>query len=462
MKTLHAVFVGYAFAASVVTSGCSVIVDDAIRDRDAGGGRDAGDVNEFDGGGMDGSVAIISCVGMEDGTMCGGGRVCIEEACEISECGDGVVDPALGEECDDENDVPGDGCENDCDLTCEDASDCDDGRPCNGEETCGDDHVCVEGTPLPRGESCEQPSGAEGVCRDADCVPAACGNMVEDDGEECDDGNTTDGDGCNSDCTYSCENDADCDDGSVCTGTETCNVETHVCVAGTLLECDDGSPCTSNQCDDVMGCVYPLIDMDGDGYASQELGACGTDCNDNRDDIHPGAVELCGDALDSDCDGNINPPSIPFWYLDCDDDGYAPLGAVSQQSCSEPAPSACGGGWTTRVPVSGDRTTYDCRDTNALVRPNQTTFQTAVIPGASTSIDYDYNCDLVEERRWTLTGVSTTAACTGILRACNGLSGWTGTTAPACGGAASFSSCDYNVRTGCTRTRYASRTQSCR
>lgn len=455
MKTIQITSVVLAMCVlGALASGCSVLVDGAIRDRDAGGDGD------LDGGGG----GIISCAGLADGTMCGGGRVCIDEACEISECGDGVVDPALGEECDDANDVPGDGCEADCDFTCEDDSDCDDELPCTGVETCGGDHTCVAGTPLGSGASCEQPGGEDGVCRGTDCVPAGCGNNLVDAGEECDDGNPTDGDGCDADCTYSCESDAECDDGSVCTGTETCDVDNHVCLPGALLECDDGSACTSNECDDVMGCVYPLIDMDGDGYASIELGACGTDCNDVRDDVNPGAVELCGDALDSDCNGDVNPASTPFWYLDCDDDGYAVVGAVSQQSCTEPPPGACGGGWTTRVPISGDRSTYDCRDTNALVRPNQTTYQSAAIPGASSSIDFDYDCDVSEERRWTATGVSGTASCVsaGRLGFCIGGSGWQGTTVPACGAAAAFSGCEYDSRvSACVRKRYTARTQQC-
>lgn len=449
MKTFVAVLLISMLGA--LATGCSIVVDGALQDRDAGGT------------GMDGS--IVSCTGLADGTMCGGGRVCIDEACEASECGDGVVDPALGEECDDENDVAGDGCEDNCDFSCEDAADCDDGLPCNGPETCSAEHTCVEGTPPGDGSECTQPGGEAGVCRDADCVPAGCGNMLIADGEECDDGNTMDGDGCDSDCTFTCTEDAHCDDLSVCSGAETCDVASHLCVPGTPLMCDDGNVCTQNVCDAEMGCVYPLIDMDADGHASIDLGACGTDCNDMRADVNPDAVELCGDALDSDCNGDVNPTSTPFWYLDCDDDGYSVLGAASQQACMEPTPGACGGGWTTRVPVTGDSRTLDCVDGNRNVFPGQTTYYSTPISGVSTSRDYDYNCDGEETRRWTLTSVSTTASCTdSILRGfCIGSSGWTGTTAPACGASAGLSLCAYNTRAGeCVRTRYTSRAQECR
>ncbi len=39
-----------------------------------------------------------------------------------------------------------------------------------------------------------------GSCHDSVCLPASCGNFLVDSGEACDDGNTTDGDGCSADC----------------------------------------------------------------------------------------------------------------------------------------------------------------------------------------------------------------------------------------------------------------------
>lgn len=48
-------------------------------------------------------------------------------------------------------------------------------------------------------------------------------------------------------------------------------------------------------------------DRDGDGYVAQELG--GADCNDDDDAVHPDAVESCLDAVDSDCDGHLCPPT---------------------------------------------------------------------------------------------------------------------------------------------------------
>ncbi|MDO9137765.1 MAG: putative metal-binding motif-containing protein, partial [Lutibacter sp.] len=51
-----------------------------------------------------------------------------------------------------------------------------------------------------------------------------------------------------------------------------------------------------------------IIDADGDGYAAQN--ECnmlnGLDCDDTNPAINPGAVEICGDGKDNNCDGNTD------------------------------------------------------------------------------------------------------------------------------------------------------------
>jgi cysteine-rich repeat protein len=159
-------------------------------------------------------------------------------------CGDHIVND--GEQCDDGNNVNGDGCENNCTPTprCGDGivgntpgETCDppgspaggNGNTCRNNCTvCGDGHVdageqcddgngvntdgCRNDCTLPTcgdgivgntpGETCDPPgstAGASGnTCR-ADCT--VCGDNIVNDGEQCDDGNNVSGDGCENDCT---------------------------------------------------------------------------------------------------------------------------------------------------------------------------------------------------------------------------------------------------------------------
>lgn len=179
---------------------------------------------------------------LEEGEECDDGNLSNEDGCLAScrqaTCRDGYV-WAGTEECDDGNDEPGDGCEPDCTWTCESAADCDDGNACDGIDAC-EDHVCREGAPPGDGAACAQPGGDPGICVAGACVEAGCGNRFVEAGEECDDGNGESGDGCEPDCTWTCENDVDCDDHDACSGEETCSG--HVCQDGEDLA--DGATCT--------------------------------------------------------------------------------------------------------------------------------------------------------------------------------------------------------------------------
>jgi cysteine-rich repeat protein len=113
-----------------------------------------------------------------------------------------------GEECDDGNADPCDGCSAACELEfgCGDGSacgaeECDDGNgsSCDGcspsclVERCGDGILCAS---PPLGELCDD--GNTDPCDGCSpsCTPEVCGNGILDCGEECDDANPQDCDGC--------------------------------------------------------------------------------------------------------------------------------------------------------------------------------------------------------------------------------------------------------------------------
>ncbi|MCK5321103.1 DUF1565 domain-containing protein, partial [Candidatus Pacearchaeota archaeon] len=92
--------------------------------------------------------------------------------------------------------------------------------------------------------------------------------------------------------------------------------------------CSSGN-CCSGTCTEIT--LLNCTDSDGDGYNQSQSG-CGTaDCNDTNSLIYPGAIEVCGNGVDEDCDGSD---------LACDDGGTDDGGTSDGGSSS-------GGGGTT-------------------------------------------------------------------------------------------------------------------
>lgn len=74
-----------------------------------------------------------------------------------------------------------------------------------------------------------------------------------------------------------------------------CNDSNAAIYPGALEICGDGIDQDCNG-SDFTRCQD---DMDNDGYTEEQ-----GDCNDANANIHPGATEICGDGIDQDCNGS--------------------------------------------------------------------------------------------------------------------------------------------------------------
>lgn len=103
--------------------------------------------------------------------------------------------------------------------------------------------ICGDGEQHPS-EQCEDGNLTNGDGCDANCTPTGCGNGVSTAGEGCDDGNVLDGDCCSSTCQRdpagtTCTSDGNACTDDVCTASGYCNHPTN------SLPCDDGDACTT-------------------------------------------------------------------------------------------------------------------------------------------------------------------------------------------------------------------------
>ena len=172
----------------------------------AGGG--IGGAGGLAGGGEDGGSATGGAGGVASGGAGGGtgggagggtGGSTTPDAPAAASCGNGIVESP--EQCDDTNNIPGDGCSELCTIEL--------GFKCSGSPsvctpaTCGDGVVegnerCDDGNTMPF-DGCSMDCQFEPDCSGASCI-SKCGDGIVV-GEECDDGNVIDGDGCSSSCT---------------------------------------------------------------------------------------------------------------------------------------------------------------------------------------------------------------------------------------------------------------------
>jgi cysteine-rich repeat protein len=202
--------------------------------------------------------------------------------CTTPKCGDGIQDPFATqdqngdgvinfadspEQCDDGNDDDTDECNSSCRRTlCGDGVqqtvptiDTDLDGIADATEACDDGSACQDGTscdptdpnPCADFSGC-QPRGGDGCAQDCRKLEV-CGDGFVDAGEECDDGNNIDADGCEADCT-----DPACANGILDPG--------EVCFEGDFLQPTVGSGVVPS---------YVLADLDGDTNLDVVLATAG-------------------------------------------------------------------------------------------------------------------------------------------------------------------------------------------
>ena len=246
-----------------------------------------------------------------------------------------------------------------------------------------------------------------------DYDPPVCGNGTQESGEACDDGNTANGDCCNSSCQYEASGSA-CTDGFFCNGTDTCNgagVCTHsgdpcagpdgdancaescnedgdnctaadpngsvctdgsactqndncqagVCV-GTATGCDDANACTSDACDSVTGCTNtPITCNDGS--------ACTADSCDPATGCIATPV-TCNDGNACTADSCNPATGCNYASITCDDGNACTADSCDPASGCTTTPVNCDDGNACTAdscdPASGCTTTpVNCDDGNA-------------------------------------------------------------------------------------------------
>lgn len=181
---------------------------------------------------------------------------------------------------------------------------------------------------------CEQSAPADPSCftqclgftspsPSAPLPPPLCGNSSVDPGEDCDDGNALQGDGCGKTCKVEyCGNavldpQEECDDGNIQNGdgcTAFCRKEIPTCGNGSLdpgEECDDGNASPDDKCSSTCEREYC-----GDGIvqSSEQCDPPGTILCDGQCNVIPCADLQLDANQDSipDCEQAVAPPADPI------------------------------------------------------------------------------------------------------------------------------------------------------
>ncbi len=251
---------------------------------------------------------------------------------------------------------------------------------------------------------------------------------------------------CSPSAPYTALGDGDCDDNDLevnSDAAEKCNGKDDNC---------DGQTDEPGTAD----CVPHYVDADLDGYGDAALTNCqcvpsdaypvldGTDCDDTKLGVNPGADETCN-TLDDNCDGNTddeNSVGCVKYYLDDDVDGF---GVTSETDFH----CICSG-----QPKIGKYTAQsigDCCDKDARVRPGYST----PVKTISFCDTWDFNCDGIVKKEYPDSGICDMELVTCSIAQWGFVNGWV-----ECGETGSYLiDCSYNWGV-CDKTT-ESRTQGC-
>ena len=278
-------------------------------------------------------------------------------------CGNSKLE--TGEQCDDGNVKDGDGCSKDCQK--EEVQLCGNGKIDSGEQ-CDTNHFggytcgikCAEaGMAFSGTFTCtDQCMIDESACQCIASDVAICGNGEVETGEQCDDSNVKDGDGCSKACkTEVCGNGVldlgeSCDDGNMADGdccSSACKLEHSASCNGT---CGNGIIEFGETCDkDNLGYYTGMgAEKVCELFGYQMTSSAKVSCSDDCQIVLDCPVPKCGDGVLDDgefCDGNLirnnytcqsifGPGSTGT--LKCDDTCLH----TDKSSCT--APSTCGNG----------------------------------------------------------------------------------------------------------------------
>lgn len=194
-----------------------------------------------------------------------------------------------------------------------------------------------------------------------------CGNGKVEDGEECDDGNRTNGDGCSCACKKEApvcgngrlEDGENCDDGNTKSGdgcSSVCKKETPAPVCGNSVK-EDGEECDDGNKNDYDGCS---------GSCKNETPVCGNGHKESSEECDDGNA-ISGDGCSS-CKTEILVPVCGNGKVESGegcDDGNTRSGDGCSASCStESSGGGGGGGGITPLRITQEKV-FDVKETSA-------------------------------------------------------------------------------------------------